>query len=97
MGFWVISPSYEYCNGGPMKQDLTSHVGPTSMAVSIYIFLIQRNTDSIINFYIVNIRSSVLVRMIYETCFIPLVTLLSLFSFESHFDFTSFDLRVYQK
>ncbi|XP_060185880.1 uncharacterized protein LOC132615317 [Lycium barbarum] len=33
MGFWVISPSYEYCNGGPMKQDLTSHVGPTSMAV----------------------------------------------------------------
>lgn len=38
MGFWVISPSYEYCNGGPMKQDLTSHVGPTSMAVSIYIF-----------------------------------------------------------
>ncbi|XP_070033040.1 uncharacterized protein [Nicotiana tomentosiformis] len=33
MGFWVISPSYEYCNGGPMKQDLTSHVGPTFMAV----------------------------------------------------------------
>nr|AFA41489.1 putative lyase [Solanum tuberosum] len=33
MGFWVISPSYEYCNGGPMKQDLTSHVGPTSMAI----------------------------------------------------------------
>ncbi|KAG5574227.1 hypothetical protein H5410_054361, partial [Solanum commersonii] len=29
--------NYEYCNGGPMKQDLTSHVGPTSMAVSIYI------------------------------------------------------------
>ncbi|XP_070003441.1 uncharacterized protein LOC142178869 [Nicotiana tabacum] len=33
MGFWVISPSYEYCNGGPMKQDLSSHVGPTSMAI----------------------------------------------------------------
>ncbi|MCD7456963.1 hypothetical protein HAX54_033730 [Datura stramonium] len=33
MGFWVISPSYEYCNGGPMKLELTSHVGPTSMAV----------------------------------------------------------------
>ncbi|KAF3653575.1 putative receptor-like cytosolic serine/threonine-protein kinase RBK1-like [Capsicum annuum] len=33
MGFWVISPSYEYCNGGPVKQDLTSHVGPTSLAI----------------------------------------------------------------
>ncbi|KAM3327860.1 rhamnogalacturonate lyase-like [Capsicum galapagoense] len=33
MGFWVISPSYEYCNGGPLKQDLTSHVGPTSLAI----------------------------------------------------------------
>ncbi|PHT30957.1 hypothetical protein CQW23_27294 [Capsicum baccatum] len=33
MGFWVISPSYEYCNGGPVKQDLTSHAGPTSLAI----------------------------------------------------------------
>ncbi|CAN4126817.1 unnamed protein product [Withania somnifera] len=33
MGFWVISASDEYRSGGPIKQELTSHVGPTSLAV----------------------------------------------------------------
>ncbi|XP_021316364.1 rhamnogalacturonate lyase B [Sorghum bicolor] len=33
MGFWVITPSNEFKTGGPMKRELTSHVGPTSMAV----------------------------------------------------------------
>ncbi|KAJ8540138.1 hypothetical protein K7X08_026527 [Anisodus acutangulus] len=33
VGFWVITPSYEDRNGGPMKQDLTSHAGPTSLAM----------------------------------------------------------------
>ncbi|CAI9111390.1 OLC1v1011609C1 [Oldenlandia corymbosa var. corymbosa] len=33
VGFWVIIPSYEFKTGGPMKQELTSHVGPTSLAV----------------------------------------------------------------
>ncbi|XP_066333313.1 rhamnogalacturonate lyase B-like [Miscanthus floridulus] len=32
-GFWVITPSNEFKSGGPMKRELTSHVGPTSMAV----------------------------------------------------------------
>lgn len=34
VGFWVITPSDEFRTGGPLKQDLTSHVGPTSLAVS---------------------------------------------------------------
>lgn len=33
-GFWVITPSNEFRSGGPIKQDLTSHVGPTSLSVS---------------------------------------------------------------
>ncbi|KAM3280900.1 rhamnogalacturonate lyase-like [Capsicum chacoense] len=32
IGFWVITPSNEFGIGGPMKQDLTSHAGPTSLA-----------------------------------------------------------------
>ncbi|RLM69928.1 rhamnogalacturonate lyase-like isoform X1 [Panicum miliaceum] len=33
MGFWVISPSNEFKSGGPMKRELTSHVGPTSLTM----------------------------------------------------------------
>ncbi|KAL9669009.1 hypothetical protein QQ045_006550 [Rhodiola kirilowii] len=33
VGFWVITPSHEFIGGGPMKQDLTSHVGPVSLAM----------------------------------------------------------------
>ncbi|GJN07079.1 hypothetical protein PR202_ga24872 [Eleusine coracana subsp. coracana] len=33
MGFWVITPSNEFKNGGPLKRELTSHVGPTSLVV----------------------------------------------------------------
>ncbi|KAJ9170455.1 hypothetical protein P3X46_018561 [Hevea brasiliensis] len=29
VGFWMITPSNEFRVGGPIKQDLTSHVGPT--------------------------------------------------------------------
>ncbi|KAK2656643.1 hypothetical protein Ddye_009695 [Dipteronia dyeriana] len=38
VGFWMISPSEEYRSGGPKKQDLTSHVGPTvlNMFTSIH-------------------------------------------------------------
>ncbi|KAL6012686.1 hypothetical protein ACLOJK_003175 [Asimina triloba] len=35
VGFWVISPSDEFRTGGPLKQNLTSHVGPTSLSVFI--------------------------------------------------------------
>ncbi|KAI5057084.1 hypothetical protein GOP47_0027099 [Adiantum capillus-veneris] len=33
VGFWVITPSFEFRNGGITKQNLTSHVGPTSLSV----------------------------------------------------------------
>ncbi|KAJ1274020.1 hypothetical protein BS78_05G031500 [Paspalum vaginatum] len=32
-GFWVITPSNEFKSGGPTKRELTSHVGPTSLAI----------------------------------------------------------------
>ncbi|XP_019439240.1 PREDICTED: probable rhamnogalacturonate lyase B isoform X2 [Lupinus angustifolius] len=31
MGFWMITPSNEFRNGGPNKQDLTSHAGPITL------------------------------------------------------------------
>lgn len=33
VGFWQITPSDEFRSGGPLKQSLTSHVGPTTLAV----------------------------------------------------------------
>lgn len=39
VGFWTIIPSNEFRTGGPFKQELTSHVGPTTLAVSISINL----------------------------------------------------------
>ncbi|XP_015886044.3 uncharacterized protein LOC107421334 [Ziziphus jujuba] len=33
VGFWQITPSYEFRSGGPVKQNLTSHVGPTCLAM----------------------------------------------------------------
>jgi len=33
VGFWIITPSDEFRNGGPTKQNLTSHVGPTCLSV----------------------------------------------------------------
>ncbi|XP_057533374.1 uncharacterized protein LOC130811194 isoform X5 [Amaranthus tricolor] len=34
-GFWQITPSDEFRTGGPLKQNLTSHVGPTNLAMFI--------------------------------------------------------------
>jgi len=34
VGFWQITPSDEFRTAGPLKQNLTSHVGPTTLAVS---------------------------------------------------------------
>jgi len=34
VGFWQITPSHEFRTGGPLKQFLTSHVGPTNLGVS---------------------------------------------------------------
>lgn len=38
IGFWQITPSIEFRSGGPSKQFLTSHVGPTSLNVSLFLF-----------------------------------------------------------
>ncbi|TYG40422.1 hypothetical protein ES288_D12G091400v1 [Gossypium darwinii] len=35
VGFWVITPSNEFRTGGPHKQDLTSHVGPTALSMFV--------------------------------------------------------------
>ncbi|GFQ06125.1 rhamnogalacturonate lyase [Phtheirospermum japonicum] len=35
LGFWMITPSNEFRTGGPFKQDLTSHVGPTVLSMFI--------------------------------------------------------------
>ncbi|KAF1871983.1 hypothetical protein Lal_00012202 [Lupinus albus] len=32
IGFWMITPSNEFRNGGPHKLDLTSHVGPITLS-----------------------------------------------------------------
>ncbi|CAI9116109.1 OLC1v1017177C1 [Oldenlandia corymbosa var. corymbosa] len=33
VGFWQITPSDEFRSGGPVKQNLSSHVGPTTLAM----------------------------------------------------------------
>lgn len=33
VGLWHITPSYEFRSGGPLKQNLSSHVGPTTLSV----------------------------------------------------------------
>ncbi|KAF8404746.1 hypothetical protein HHK36_009635 [Tetracentron sinense] len=35
VGFWMITPSDEFRTGGPLKQDLTSHVGPTTLSMFV--------------------------------------------------------------
>ncbi|KAI3508960.1 hypothetical protein L1887_23983 [Cichorium endivia] len=35
VGFWQITPSNEFRTGGPLKQNLCSHVGPTCLAVFV--------------------------------------------------------------
>ncbi|KAL5063332.1 hypothetical protein RYX36_025069 [Vicia faba] len=35
VGFWLITPSNEFRNGGPIKQDLTSHVGPITLSMFV--------------------------------------------------------------
>ncbi|XVF15323.1 hypothetical protein REPUB_Repub09cG0141700 [Reevesia pubescens] len=35
VGFWIITPSNEFRTGGPHKQDLTSHAGPTALSMFV--------------------------------------------------------------
>lgn len=47
-GVWQITPSFEFRSGGANKQFLTSHVGPTSLAVCFLIFLLFWALDKMI-------------------------------------------------
>lgn len=40
VGFWHITPSAEFRTGGTQKQNLTSHVGPTTLSVSSIFYFI---------------------------------------------------------
>ncbi|KAF7848961.1 hypothetical protein BT93_L1395 [Corymbia citriodora subsp. variegata] len=35
MGFWLITPSNEFRTAGPVRQELTSHVGPTTLSMFV--------------------------------------------------------------
>ncbi|RYQ81589.1 hypothetical protein Ahy_Scaffold1g107477 [Arachis hypogaea] len=35
VGFWILTPSNEFRNCGPIKQDLTSHVGPIALSMFV--------------------------------------------------------------
>ncbi|XP_015057396.1 probable rhamnogalacturonate lyase B [Solanum pennellii] len=35
LGFWMINPSNEYRTGGPFRQDLTTHIGPTVLSIFV--------------------------------------------------------------
>ncbi|CAN6679844.1 unnamed protein product [Malus baccata var. baccata] len=35
VGFWIIIPTDEFLTAGPFKQDLTSHVGPTTLSMFV--------------------------------------------------------------
>ncbi|CAL0331560.1 unnamed protein product [Lupinus luteus] len=60
VGIWMITPSNEFRNGGPVHQDLTSHVGPTLLNVSssslFRNLLCIWNNILLIYHYIINLR-----------------------------------------
>ncbi|CAN0913215.1 Rhamnogalacturonate lyase [Linum grandiflorum] len=47
IGFWILAPSDEYMNGGPKKNDLTCHCGPTCIVIftSIHTFGLDLLTE----------------------------------------------------
>lgn len=48
VGFWMIIPSDEFRTGGPHKQDLTSHVGPTVLSVSVESTCLELRRTSVV-------------------------------------------------
>ncbi|XP_066393217.1 uncharacterized protein [Miscanthus floridulus] len=48
VGFWVITPSNEFKNGGPLMRELTSHTGPISLSVFLGPHYVGR--DMVVNF-----------------------------------------------
>lgn len=52
VGFWMITPSNEFRAGGPIKQDLTSHVGPVVLNVSFTLVICGKFSLFVNNFEI---------------------------------------------
>ncbi|XP_059631230.1 probable rhamnogalacturonate lyase B [Cornus florida] len=48
VGFWQITPSNEFKTGGPLKQDLTSHVNPT--ALNMFVSAHYAGEDHVVKF-----------------------------------------------
>lgn len=44
-GLWQITPSNEFRSAGPVKQYITSHVGPTSLNANFFFFLTFNNSN----------------------------------------------------
>ncbi|XP_057980277.1 probable rhamnogalacturonate lyase B [Malania oleifera] len=44
IGFWIITPSNEFRTAGPVKQDLTSHVGPTALSMFVSVHYAGKST-----------------------------------------------------
>lgn len=56
IGFQMITPSNEFCVAGPFKRDLTSHLGPITVVISVISippFIVQyiRLTPVLLNVY----------------------------------------------
>ncbi|KAL2348988.1 hypothetical protein Fmac_002988 [Flemingia macrophylla] len=45
VGFWLITPSNEFRNAGPVKQDLTSHVGPTTLSMFVSTHYVGKDAE----------------------------------------------------
>lgn len=57
VGIWMITPSSEFRTGGPFKQELTSHVGPTMLSVSAYYMHCSYHNDKIAWTLLFNLRN----------------------------------------
>lgn len=62
IGFWQITPSDEFRTGGPLKQNLCSHVGPTCLAVSYF-------NHVVINIIWINLLRVCLIIYVYDRKF----------------------------
>lgn len=62
MGFWQIIPSNEFRSGGPLKQNLTSHVGPVTLAVSFFFLSLFFITETFMpHYFSISIKTVLLI------------------------------------
>ncbi|XP_020217483.1 probable rhamnogalacturonate lyase B [Cajanus cajan] len=45
VGFWLITPSDEFRHAGPVKQDLTSHVGPITLSMFVSTHYVGKDVE----------------------------------------------------